>query len=457
MFLRHIPKKKILLLSGDASLICIALFLSRAIRFGTLDFGMVKPSLGGVFILLVYLFTLYTADLYEFDVRFKSPRYLFRFLAALSIAAALVTVVFFFFPALKFGRGIFIISAGLIAVLLYPWRLLFEWALSGFLKRQKRLLIVGSGSEGRRIYGVVKDNQNFRVVGFIDEDTPRGVVLNSPAVLGNYAVLDEMVAEHEVEAIIIALPHLTSPELLKCTLHCKMEGVQVYDMPGFYEEVAGRVPIEQVNDFWFVNTPILGVKRDIYNQHIKRTLDIIFSTVGLVLTLPVSLMAALAIKLESRGPVLYRQARVRQNDEIFYIIKFRSMGVDAEENGAVWADPNDDRVTGVGRVIRKLRVDEIPQMWNVLKGEMSFIGPRPERPEFVEVLRGKIPYYSLRHSVKPGLTGWAQVNYPYGASEKDALEKLEYDLYYVKNLSPLLEFIIFLKTVKVVLFGRGAR
>jgi len=189
----------------------------------------------------------------------------------------------------------------------------------------------------------------------------------------------------------------------------------------------------------------------------KRLLDIALSLIGLVLTLPVSMITALAIKLDSAGPILYRQSRIGMNGEVYELLKFRSMRVDAELNGAVWAQENDPRVTRVGGILRKLRIDEIPQMWNVLKGEMSFIGPRPERPEFVCTLNEEVPYYSLRHSIKPGITGWAQINYPYGASRQDALEKLQYDLFYIKNLTIVLELDIILRTIGVVLFGKGAR
>ncbi len=201
----------------------------------------------------------------------------------------------------------------------------------------------------------------------------------------------------------------------------------------------------------------IGCKKSIYNIKVKRVLDIIFSLLGLLISLVITIPVAILIKLESKGPIFYRQKRVGLNNNIFECIKFRSMTVDAEKYGAIWASKNDSRVTRVGKIIRKLRIDEIPQMWNVLKGEMSFIGPRPERPEFVYQLEKKIPYYNLRHSVKPGITGWAQVCYPYGASEEDALEKLKYDLYYIKNLSLFLDFQILLKTAKVVLLGKGAR
>lgn len=457
MFIKHLPKKMLLLFLGDAVLISLAYFLSPTIRFGSLAWEFIQPSWSGVLILGIYLLTFYLADLYDFEAKFISPKYLFRFLAAVSIATVSTSVLFFIYPSLNAGRGVFLINAILVGIFTYSWRLFFEWWFENVIWKQKRILIVGAGWAGMTLYQTIKDNPNYKVVSFVDDDPCKWGPENSPIVAGGCQLLKEQVRKNDADTIVIAITHLKSPELLKCALDCKMEGVHVYDMPSFYEEVAGKVPVQHVNDYWFVSTPLSGVRMSIYNLRIKRVLDVILSFLGLAISLPFSIFTAVLIKLESPGSVLYRQKRVGLNGRIFEVIKFRSMRADAEKNGAVWAQKVDPRVTRIGKIIRNLRIDEIPQMWNVLKGEMSFIGPRPERPEFVEMLNEKIPYYSLRHSVRPGITGWAQVMYPYGASEEDALEKLQYDLFYIKNLSPLLEFHILLKTVKVVLFGKGAR
>ena len=236
-----------------------------------------------------------------------------------------------------------------------------------------------------------------------------------------------------------------------------MKGVEVYDMPRLYERLTGRIPVTHLSDRWLLYTPFQGINRNLYTLHIKRLLDIGLSLILLVVSLPIAVITALLIRLDSPGPVLYRQSRVGMNGKVYELLKFRSMRVGAEADGAVWAQENDPRTTRVGSIIRKLRIDEIPQIWNVLKGDMSFIGPRPERPEFVDMLHEEVPYYSLRHSIKPGITGWAQINYPYGASKEDALEKLQYDLYYIKNLTFVLDLDIILRTIGVVLFGSGAR
>jgi sugar transferase (PEP-CTERM system associated) len=332
---------------------------------------------------------------------------------------------------------------------------LFAFIFRKLLYKEKNIVIIGSDELTKQLSKTFETLGPYKVKGFICESVlQKDNCLN---VLGTYEQLSDIVEKEAIDIVIIAVTHIENTDILKYALECKMKGVSVVDLPTFYEEVTGKVPVELVNDLWLVTTPISGVKKSIYNIKVKRILDIVFSILGLIISSIITIPVAILIKLESKGPVFYKQRRVGLNNRIFDCIKFRSMTVDAEKNGAVWASKNDSRVTRVGKIIRKLRIDEIPQMWNVLKGEMSFIGPRPERPEFVEHLERKIPYYNLRHSVKPGITGWAQVCYPYGASEEDALEKLKYDLYYIKNLSLFLDFQILLKTAKVVLLRQGAR
>ena len=238
-------------------------------------------------------------------------------------------------------------------------------------------------------------------------------------------------------------------------LRSKLSGRIIEDGITFYEAITGKILVEKVNPGWLIFSEGFDYGRLTFL--IKRVLDLTFAVVGLSLSLPISLLTALLIKLESPGPVFYLQERVGERGKVFPIIKFRSMRQDAEKNGAVWASKNDCRVTRVGNFIRKVRIDEIPQMWNVIRGQMSFVGPRPERPVFVEQLVEKLPYYSLRHATKPGITGWAQVCYPYGASEEDALRKLEYDLYYIKHQSIFLDLLIIFRTAKTVLFRKGSR
>jgi sugar transferase (PEP-CTERM system associated) len=274
-------------------------------------------------------------------------------------------------------------------------------------------------------------------------------------IIGNFDQISLICQDGQVDRIVVALDERRGIFPLDQLLYCRLKGIRVDDGITFTEQLAGKLSVENLypSSLIFSN----GFKGSAIFKKIKRYTDIVISILSLAIFLPVSLLVAMAIKLDSKGPVFYEQDRVGEDGKVFNLFKFRSMRVDAEDNGPVWAMVDDYRVTRVGRIIRKLRLDEIPQMINVIKGDMSFVGPRPERPFFVEKLTDEIPFYSHRHSVKPGITGWAQLYYPYGASKEDALEKLKYDLYYIKNMSPLMDLTIVLETIKVVFFGKGAR
>ena len=278
---------------------------------------------------------------------------------------------------------------------------------------------------------------------------------SNPVIIGDYKQISSIVQAGNVDRIIVALDERRGKFPIDELLSCRLKGIKVNDGVVFTEYLAGKLSIDSLYPSFLIFSN--GFKSNTIFKKIKRWFDVFVSVACLTILFPVGLMIALAIKLDSEGSIFYQQERVGEDGKIFSLLKFRSMRVDAEENGPLWAEVNDQRVTQVGRVIRKLRLDEIPQMINVLKGEMSFVGPRPERPFFIEQLKNEIPFYSQRHIVKPGITGWAQICYPYGASKEDALEKLKYDLYYIKNLSPLLDLIIIFETVKVVLFSKGSR
>lgn len=274
-------------------------------------------------------------------------------------------------------------------------------------------------------------------------------------IVGTYNEISSICREANVDRIIVALDERRGKLPIDQLLLCRLKGIRVDDGMVFTEDLAGKLSVQNLYPSSLIFSD--GFKTSSILKRVKRYLDIVASAVGLSLFFPLCLLIALAIKLDSKGPVLYRQERMGEDGTTFYLLKFRSMRVDAEENGPVWAGANDGRVTRAGRVIRKLRLDEIPQMINVLRGEMSFVGPRPERPFFIKRLEKDIPYYSIRHTVKPGITGWAQIRYPYGASKEDAAEKLKYDLYYIKHMSTLFDLLIILETAKIVLLGRGAR
>lgn len=332
------------------------------------------------------------------------------------------------------------------------------WRYFYYLNAEKlthplRVLLVGYDKDGkvRKLLG--EGLPKAQIVGYVGEN-----VRESPEeYLGpSFNALEA--AQKKNATMIVLLPDApVDSEIARELLQAKLRGKMVVDIRSFYEHVAQRLPLSQITDEWLLQTEGFSLNTRGSLRRLKRASDVFLSLSLLILTSPLMLLTALLIKLESPGPVIYRQDRVGLFEKEFTVYKFRSMRQDAEKNGAVWAKVGDSRVTRVGKVIRKLRIDELPQLWNVLKGDMSFIGPRPEREEFIKILKKNIPYYGLRHTVKPGLTGWAQVCYPYGASEEDARHKLEYDLYYIKNISLLLDIHIIFKTVGVILFPRGAR
>jgi len=278
---------------------------------------------------------------------------------------------------------------------------------------------------------------------------------SKPVVIGDYSQIFSICQEREVDRIIVALDERRGKFPLEQLLFCRLKGIRIDDGVAFTEELTGKLSLENIHPSSLIFS--VGFKRSSIFKSLKRALDIIVSLLSLMLFAPLILIISLAIRMDSKGPVFYRQERVGEDEKKFNLLKFRSMNVDAEENGPVWAKVDDERVTRVGQIIRKLRFDEIPQMFNVLKGEMSFIGPRPERPFFVDSLKNEIPFYSERHVVKPGITGWAQISYQYGASKEDALEKLKYDLYYIKHMSLILDLTILYETIKIVFWGKGAR
>jgi sugar transferase (PEP-CTERM system associated) len=280
-------------------------------------------------------------------------------------------------------------------------------------------------------------------------------VESDPIVIGDYSQILSICQKGDVDRIIVALDERRGRFPLEQLLFCRLKGIPVDDGVAFTEQLAGKLSVENLHPSFLIFSD--GFKRSAIFKRLKRGIDIIGSLLGLTVFTPLMLIISLAIKLDTKGPIFYRQERIGEDEKIFNLFKFRSMSVDAEENGPVWAEVNDQRVTRVGQVIRKMRFDEIPQMFNVLKGEMSFIGPRPERPFFVDTLKSEIPFYSERHVIKPGITGWAQICYSYGASKEDALEKIKYDLYYIKHMSLILDLMILFETIKIVFWAKGAR
>jgi sugar transferase (PEP-CTERM system associated) len=381
-------------------------------------------------------------------------RFLDHFIAAmvLGVEAADISVVGTATPFSPLTEIVVLVAVGLLLGRL-AWR-----AVRSHDRLQKRVLVLGLSRVAVRLVDLQRTGSRpFRVLGFLDDDAAAHDKLPPGGeLLGKTRDLLNLVDELQPDVVVVALPDMRGALPTSDLLECRLRGIRVEDWPTFYEKQTGKVLVTDLRPSWLIFSD--GFAKTQVMQTLKRALDVALAVAGLVMALPLLVFVAVAIKLDSRGPVLFRQERVGQNGKVFTLNKFRSMREDAERlSGAVWASERDPRVTRIGRFLRKTRLDELPQLFNVLVGEMSFVGPRPERPEFVRLLQRQIPFYSGRLAVKPGITGWAQVRHEYAASVEDTLEKLQYDLYYIKNLSPLLDVLIILDTIRVVLFARGAR
>ncbi|MDO5536819.1 MAG: sugar transferase [Desulfovibrionaceae bacterium] len=353
----------------------------------------------------------------------------------------------------RFDRGTLCLLFLVSCLLCLFWRYIY-YRNKDKVTHPLRILLVGVDRAGKVRQLLNEGLPQARIIGYVGE--PDMFPEAGPCLGAPFDVLEA--AKKNGATMILLLPDAPiDDDIAHALLEAKLHGAMVVDIRSFYEHVVKSLPISQITEEWLLQNEGFNLNTRGSLRRLKRALDVLISLTLLIPAAPVMLLTAIAIRLESPGPVIYKQDRVGLFEKEFTVYKFRSMRTDAEKNGAVWAKQHDDRVTRVGRFIRKVRIDELPQIWNILKGDMSFIGPRPERMTFVENLKKEIPYYSLRHTVKPGLTGWAQVCYPYGASVEDSLHKLEYDLYYIKNISILLDITIILKTVGVVLFPKGAR
>ena len=404
----------------------------------------------------VMLLAMVAMGLYQRRFRFAMAGMLLRIVAALVGGTIALSMLYYVAPFLALGRGVLGTTLLVAAALVFTARIIFIKTLNqDVLKR--RVLVLGAGEKAAQIPRHLRrrvDQQGFHVVGYVHIRGEHDVV-DEELVLRPDVPLLALAKELQADEIVVAVGERRRKTFpVHELLDCKMSGVDVIDLQAFFERETGKIKLDILNPSWLIFS-------DGFNQSDlpKRLFDILVSLSLLAITWPFMLLVALAIVLESggRGPVFYKQVRVGQHWKLFHVIKFRSMRVDAEKGGAQWATKNDSRVTRVGAFIRKVRLDELPQIFNVLRGDMSFVGPRPERPEFVTRLAEQIPYYSERHRVKPGITGWAQVCYPYGASEKDSMEKLQYDLYYIKNYSLFLDLVIILQTAHEVTWGKGGR
>lgn len=411
-----------------------------------------------VFTLAAGLFLINSASgLYQRVQQWSAAESAARTVLALALGGLLTYQIFHLAPV-GFGNG----DAIRVSAMLVMAALILRRVVMGYWATQSRVgtrvLVFGSGPAAQMVGSTLKGADPLAtIVGYFPGPNENQVAVARNELLPTQESLTQIARRLEVDEIIVALTERRAGSMpLRELLDCKLAGIRVFDLSTYFERMLGQIRIDFVNAGWLVFGD--GFNQGLTRTIVKRVFDLLCSTVLIVLSAPVMLVTALAIKLESAGPVFYRQERVGANGRTFLVTKFRSMRTDAEKDGKPrWAAANDDRITRVGHVIRRLRIDELPQLFNVLAGDMSLVGPRPERPFFVEQLTNEIPYYAVRHSLKPGVTGWAQVRYQYGSTIEDSQEKLQYDLYYVKNHSLLLDIVVLFETVGVVLTGKGAR
>ncbi|MGA1841311.1 MAG: TIGR03013 family XrtA/PEP-CTERM system glycosyltransferase [bacterium] len=430
--------------------------ISERIFFNTVDleeFYLTSPFL--VILILTSMIIFFINQFFKIDKREQKKLLIFRCIFSFVIVSVILYILF---------REIFpyywcLFSSMLACIFILFWRRIFYYCFISKIDLQQKILFFGTDELSKRVVReILSDNRRkFKVVGFIGNDPSLlGKSIVNPKVIGLAEDLESIIEKEKVKKVIVFCPQARGELPANNLVRCKFKGTEVLDLHTFYEHFRGKILLDGLRPSWLIFAQ--GFKKTRLIKLGKRIFDMLLSIIGLILSLPISIFTALIIKLESKGPIIFKQERIGENGRVFNLIKFRSMKIDAEKyTGPVWAEENDPRITRVGKIIRRLHIDEIPQMINVLKGDMSFVGPRPERPYFVKKLAPQIPYYDQRHSVKPGITGWAAVNYKYGANLVDAVEKLQYDLYYIKNISLFLDIIIILRTIFIVLSRKGAR
>lgn len=451
-------RPKFYIIIADSLLAIISLLFAYLLRFGNIDsFNML---LGGGLLrlsvfLVVVIFSSYFFELFDYE-KFGERKRIVQYVGLSSLASfLLLSAIFYLLPGLRFWRGILLLSILLLGFLQILLRIGIR-KFSGASVFATRVLIVGAGELAQKIYDMVPVDGNIHSLVRFIACTEKNPVVNPGMIVGNIADLNNILHDYRPQTLVLSLTERRGNLPLKDIMHSKLRGVEVIDATTYYERTKKCLMVENMQPSTFIYTHRFRMTP--FMRSYKRLFDIVLSVVGLFIAAPILPLIALAVKCDSKGPMFYKQLRVGEREIEYFVYKFRTMAQDAESvSGAVWAQKDDPRVTKVGKFLRKTRLDEIPQLFNVLKGDMSFIGPRPERMAFVERLKETIPFYSTRHFVKPGVTGWAQVCYPYGASDEDALEKLRYDLFYIKNYSIFLDFKIIIDTVRVVVSGFGGR
>lgn len=466
LFSQYVPSRAIFLVLTEMVLISACVHSSVKLRFWNdpeafAFYTMLPDFAAQVFAVVVCIqICFYYNELYDLRVAFPTSDQFTRLAQSLGAACVLLGLLYFLFPALLIGRGVFFITVALVvsSVMLTRFAIDTLWRAT---VPHKNVLILGTGQTALSVARELMSREDLplRLIGFTDTEPTQSSQdrrLCGHPVLGCASGLESVVERHRISRVVVALEEHRGVLPMQSLLRLRVSGVEVEDSHSTMAALTGRVPLQTLRSSWFIFSD--GFHRTGWTEVVKRALDLSLGLLGLVLSAPIMALAAIAIKWDSEGPVLYRQTRVGRRGKPFDVLKFRTMGADAETNGIPqWAEEDDPRVTRLGRFLRKYRVDELPQFVNVIRGQMSFVGPRPERPVFVEELRQIIPYYDERHTVRPGITGWAQVRYGYGGSTEEAMRKLEYDLFYLKNMSVWFDAAIVFETVKIVMFGRGGR
>jgi len=459
IFRHYVPGS--LLFLGLVEHLFLIVVIYSALFFRWADLDNLGLSLGqhlgeAIIFASVFSFMMFALGLYNKAYGGQMVTVLTRLIVSFVFGAIALALLFYIFPSIAIWRSAMAIAFafGLFGIMVIRWIYLRVADLQAF---KRRILVLGVGKKAARILALEREDQtrSYVCVGFVPMSDTEPQVGDGQNIWGNMS-LPELAQEQQVEEIVVAVEERRGGTPVNALLACKLAGIMVTDYSTFWERETGKVDLDTLHPSWMIFSD--GFVGGPTQAAVKRVFDIASAIVLLFFALPIICLTAIAVRLESPGGVLYRQERVGLNGRTFMLLKFRSMRADAEKDGVPqWAAVNDQRVTRVGAFIRKVRIDEIPQIVNVLKGDMSFIGPRPERAFFVEELRQAIPYYFERHRVKPGISGWAQLNYPYGASIEDAKEKFQYDLYYIKNYSLFLDLIVLIQTVRVIVWPHGAR
>jgi len=443
-----------LLVLGDALWILAAVPLAALIRLG--PNSPVTSTDGFLFAVgalnaCIFLAAFYYNDLYELRTLAQERVLIVRVARALAAGMVLVALAYYALPALQVGRGILLLTAALVAGYAYVSRTALKVASQAAL--HERILILGAAETALEIGVEIQQRKKmgYNLVGYLDRPSQEA---HGSQILGTFEELGQICERERIDKVLVCVKDRRTCLPFEQLLQLRLNGVDVEDGATFWEFLTGKIPVRDITPSWFIFGP--GFRQNKMTLAAKRLMDIAVSITGIIFTGPAMLLTALAIRLDSPGPIFFQQERVGLKGRPFKLVKFRSMRADAEsKSGPVWSQANDDRITRVGRFIRKTRLDELPQFWNVLRGDMSLVGPRPERPFFVQQLAKSIPYYELRHVVRPGVTGWAQVKYRYGASEEDSMQKLQYDLHYIKYLSIRRDLLVMFDTLKVMTLGEG--